>query len=73
MMRPVQPWPIFRRVTASKTLPSGRLPVSVAVQSVVVVTADPLHPLVGQMWYRQDTHHLCIRSGPSTTLSVTLS
>ena len=51
----------------------GRLPVSVAAQSVVVVTADPLHPLVGQMWYRQVTNKLCIRVGASITLSTTFS
>lgn len=52
---------------------SGRLPTSVPVQTVVVTTADPTNPVMGQMWYRQDTSQLCIRHDAGTTKRVTLA
>lgn len=52
---------------------SGRLPVGVAAQSVLVTTADPASPAIGQVWYRSDTSQLCIRHSAATTKRVTLA
>lgn len=49
---------------------SGYLPVSVAGQSIVVTTADPVSPAIGQEWYRQDTKQLSIRHDASTTVRI---
>lgn len=52
---------------------SGRLPVGVAVQAISVLTADPKSPVIGQMWYRQDTSQFCVRHDAATTKRVTLA
>jgi hypothetical protein len=39
------------------------------VTAVEIVTADPVEPYVGQIWYRQDTSTLKIRHDASTTKS----
>lgn len=51
----------------------GKLPVGVAAQALVLLTADPANPSPGQTWYRTDTSQLCIRHDASTTKRVTLA
>lgn len=51
----------------------GRIPPNVPCTAVDVVTADPVSPYIGQMWYRSDTSTFNIRHGASTTKSVTLT
>jgi hypothetical protein len=55
------------------TTSSGALPVSAPATALVVLTADPASPAIGQMWYRQDTKQFCIRHDAATTVRVTLA
>lgn len=50
---------------------AGKL--TVIVQFLGVVTADPSSPHTGQFWYRADTSQLCVQHDASTTKRVTLA
>ncbi len=52
---------------------TGRLPVGVPAQEVVVLTADPAHTVVGQIWYRSDTSQLCVQQDATTVKRVTFT
>lgn len=52
---------------------TGQLPVRVAARRIPVLTADPVAPLVGQIWFRSDNGKLCVRADASTTKTVTLT
>lgn len=43
------------------------LPTNVPATAILVLLADPVNPVVGQIWYRSDLSQLSIRHDASTT------
>lgn len=51
---------------------TGALPVGVAAKGLQMLTADPSSPLIGQCWYRFDTHQFCVQeSGAVKRVTLT--
>lgn len=55
------------------TTSSGTLPTSTPATAIQLLTSDPSAPVIGQIWYRQDTSQLCVRHDTGTTKRVTLA
>jgi hypothetical protein len=51
----------------------GHLPVSVIAQALGSYGSDPVSPVAGQMWFRNDTKQFCICLNSTTIVRVTLA
>jgi hypothetical protein len=51
----------------------GHLPVSVIAQALGSYASDPASPVIGQMWFRNDTKQFSICLNSTTIVRVTLA